>query len=332
MGARQHPPERRLREGRATGLPRPHVVDAGTHQRLHGDHPDAFRARPLDDPAELGLERHEVEPRAQLLVEAHVLREVVCDEDDVREVVVERVIEALHEGAAVTGHPAKANLAVADRPFGELRPLRILQPAHVVDGVIEVDVDVVRAQPSQRPFQGRHHLPAPLAAPRLVLRGDDVAVALALERLADGLLRPAATVALGGVEVRDPTGRGVANEARVRGTAGAERDVRDLEAGVPEGNVALDARRRGPARRRPESRQRRRHAGPRAEKSPPVHDHAPYRRRVRRWVRRRACIVTPPTSWRIPRTGWRPGRWSGAVPESARRSSGSTRTRRRRGA
>ena len=89
-----------------------------------------------------------MELRAQLLVEARILREVVGDEDDVGEVVVEGVVEALDERAPVARHAAKADLSVADRAVGELRPLGILEAPHVVDGVVEVDVQIVGAKPA----------------------------------------------------------------------------------------------------------------------------------------------------------------------------------------
>ena len=243
-----------LREGGAARLEGPHVVDARAHQGLHRNHPDPFRARPLDGSPDLGLERHEVELGAQLLVEARVLREVVGDEDDVGEIVVERVVEALDEGASMAGHPAKTDLAVADRPVGELRPFGVLQPPHVVDGMVEVDVHVVGTEPPQRAFERGHHLAPRLAAPRLVLRREDVAIAFTLQRFADRFLGPAAAIALGGIEVGDAAARGVANERRIGRSAGPERDVGDSETGIAQSDMPLNARRPGPGPHRDRAR------------------------------------------------------------------------------
>ena len=221
-----------------------------------------------------------MEAGPHLLEEARVLGEVVRGEEDVREIVVEGMVKALGEVAPVAGYPAEADLAVPDRPVRELPPLRVLKPPQVVDRMVVVDVDPVGAKPPKGPFESGHHRPAGLATPCLVLGRDDEAVPPPRERLADRLLRAAAPIALGGVEVRDAAVRRVADEIRVGRAAGAEGDVGDVEAGGPELHVAPDARwlGGGPARRGTKPRKTGGEPGSHPEESPPVHRPLPLRR------------------------------------------------------
>ena len=62
------------------------------------------------------------------------------------------------QAAAVAGHAREAELALPLGERGEFIPLGVLQPRRIVHGVVEVDVDVVRAQPTQAPFELAHQL------------------------------------------------------------------------------------------------------------------------------------------------------------------------------
>ena len=105
---------------------------------------------------ELGLHRDGVEVAHQPLVEGGILSEVVGHEDDVDQVVVERVVEALDEPAGVARHAREADLALALAQRRRTVPLGVLHARHVVHRVVEVDVDVVGAQPAQAALERSH--------------------------------------------------------------------------------------------------------------------------------------------------------------------------------
>ena len=209
-----------------------------------------------------------------LVGEAGILREAVGHQDDVHQVLVDGVVETLHQIAAVAGHAAEADLALFLRQRGELPPLLVAHARDVVDAVVEVDVHVVGAQPLQAAVQRLHHVPPGFGGTRLGLGRQDDLLALALQRLADRLLGVAPAVALGGVEVVHAPRQGVADQRRVEGAGRAEGDVGDLELGLAEADVALDAGRcRCPGRGlNPGERERR--AGPDAKEFASI-DHAP---------------------------------------------------------
>ena len=94
---------------------------------------------------------------------------------------------------------------------------------------------------------------------------------LAAQGLADCFFRPAAAVALGGVEVRHTARDCMAYELRIGGPAGSEGDVRDPQTGRAEGDVALDARRPSLAGSGAEYCKACRQPGALAEKLSPIH-------------------------------------------------------------
>ena len=51
------------------------------------------------------------------------------------------------------GHARRTDFPLALGALDEFVPLGILQPAHVVDRMVEVDVHVIRAQPPQAALQ-----------------------------------------------------------------------------------------------------------------------------------------------------------------------------------
>src|SRR5690606_36576648 len=112
---------------------------------------------------QLGLRCDEVEGTGQagevllqVLLEGRRLREVVGDEDDVEEPRVEAMAEALGESARVSGQAGEADLSLAFRALDEALPGGTLETGDVVDGVVQVDVDRVGAEPSEAPLEHRH--------------------------------------------------------------------------------------------------------------------------------------------------------------------------------
>ena len=148
-------------------------------------------------------------------------------------------------------------------------PLGVLEPVDVVDGVVEVDVDVVRAEAPQALLEGAHHGVPVVARARVGLRREVDAVALAAQGLPHGRLRVAAPIAVGDVEVVDAAIEGMPDEVALAGAepASPEGDVGDLHARAPERHVALHLG-PGPRRRLSGCAQRRQaHAEPRQRPS-----------------------------------------------------------------
>ena len=241
VGIGQHPAERRLGIGGAVLLERPHVVQTRAHEGLHGDDAHVLGLGFLEDPREIGLARDEVEAARETFVELRVHAEIVRHQQDIHHVPVQRVIQALDEPPGVAGHAREADLALFLRLLHEGVPLGILEPADVVDRMREVHVHVVGLKPLQARFQGAHHRRPALARTGVGLGGDEHLVALAPERVADGDLGIAATIALRGVEVVDAAVQRVQHQVFLAGVeaAGAEGDVGDLESGAAQGDVAL---------------------------------------------------------------------------------------------
>ena len=198
------------------------------------------------------LQRDEMEGVAQAVVEVGVLAEAVGDQHDVDQIVLDRVVEAFGEPAAVAGHAAKADLALLLGALGELPPFRVLHPPDVVDRMVEVDVEVVGPQAAQAALERRHHLGPRVARAGLGLGAQHDPVAHALQPLADRLLRPAEAIALGGVEEGHAAIERVAHQLGIVRARRAEPDLGDLEPGAAERDVALDPRgRRRAAAARP---------------------------------------------------------------------------------
>ena len=130
------------------------------------------------------LQGDEMEGVAQAVVEIGVLAEAVGDQHDVDQIVVDRVLEAFGEPAAVSGHAAKADLALLLGALGERPPFRVLQARDVVDRVIEVDVQVVGLQAAQAALERRHHLGLRVARAGLGLGAEDHPVTHAAQALA----------------------------------------------------------------------------------------------------------------------------------------------------
>src|SRR5216683_2662049 len=57
----------------------------------------------------------------------------------------------------VAGHSRKAQFALLSRGFGELVPLGILEPSEIVDGVVEVYVDVVGLEATKAALECLHN-------------------------------------------------------------------------------------------------------------------------------------------------------------------------------
>ena len=139
--------------------------------------------------------------------------------------------------------------------------------------MIEVDVQVVGPQAAQAALERRHYFLLRVARAHLGLGAEDHPVTHAAQALAHGLLRPAEAVALGRVEEGDAAIQGVAHQIGIMGAGRAEADVRDLEPGATEGDMASDPGRRIRSRRF-EGRQARTEScgGPQAEQAAAV-DH-----------------------------------------------------------
>ena len=106
---------------------------------------------------------------AQAGDELRVLAEAVGDQHHVDQVLLDRVVQTFGQPAAVTGHAAKADLALRLGALGERPPLLVLHARDVVHGVIEVDVEVVGLQAAQAAFQSRHHVRLGVALARFAL-------------------------------------------------------------------------------------------------------------------------------------------------------------------
>ena len=106
---------------------------------------------------------------AQASIEVRVLGKIVGTEDDVDEPLVDRVVEAFDEAAAVAGHAAESNLSLAFGAFREFPPFGVLHAFDVVDRVVEVDIEIVRSEALQAALQGLHHVGLPMAGPGLGL-------------------------------------------------------------------------------------------------------------------------------------------------------------------
>ncbi len=85
------------------------------------------------------------------------MAEIIGHQDGIDAPRIQRIIQARDQPAGVAGHAGKADLALPLGLRGKLVPFGILHPLHVVHRVIEVDVDVVRAQPAEASLQRSHH-------------------------------------------------------------------------------------------------------------------------------------------------------------------------------
>ena len=77
--------------------------------------------QPVENPRQIRLERGEVDGIAQPGIEVRILSEIVGDQHHVDEIVIDGVVETLDQPAAVSGHAAKADLALLVGALGELR-------------------------------------------------------------------------------------------------------------------------------------------------------------------------------------------------------------------
>ena len=208
----------------AVPLVGPHVVQAGTHQALHGDDADLECLGATQGPRQLRMAGNEVEAPGEAFVELGILAEVEGDQHHVHHVLVEGVVEAGHQAPRMPGHPGEADLALLAGALAEFEPLRVVEPGDVVDGVVEVDVHVVGLQAPEAALQLGHDAFLGRGGRGGGLGGDDDALPLALERLAEHLFRLAAGVALRGVEIVDAFVQGVADQVLLAQaqSAGAE--------------------------------------------------------------------------------------------------------------
>src|SRR5262245_36509740 len=140
----------------------------------------------------------------------------------------------------MSGHARGTDFPLALGTLGKFVPLRILQPAHVVDRMVEVDIHVIRAQSLQASLQCGHERFFAFGSTGTDLRRDVDLVALAEQGVANGSLRITSGVALCRVEVIDAAIEGVSHEIFFPRTqaASAERDVGHLDPGVAESDIA----------------------------------------------------------------------------------------------
>jgi hypothetical protein len=174
----------------------------------------------------------------------------VRDQDDVDQVALDHVVETLRQSVSVAGHSREPDLSLLLGAPDELVPLRILHPRDAVHRVVQVDVDMIRAQTPKARFQSRHLGRGRFAGLRLVLGGDRDLRAASLQRLPETLFGSAVLVPLGGVEVSDAAIERVVDELRLlRQLLAAEGDVRNAQSGLSECDVPPDVRRLGADRR-----------------------------------------------------------------------------------
>src|SRR5437899_12232891 len=103
----------------------------------------------------------------------------------------------------VTGHSDKAQLALLFRRFSKFVPLGIPEPGEIVNGVIEVYIDVVRLEATQAALECLHNR-APLGVgPSHGLRHQEYMLAVAAQRVSECGLRLAAPIRFGSVEIID---------------------------------------------------------------------------------------------------------------------------------
>ncbi len=125
---------------------------------------------------------------AQAGDELRVLAEAVGDQHHVDQILLDRVVQAFGEPAAVPRHAAKADLALGFGALGERPPLLVFQARDVVHGVIEVDVEVVGLQAAQAALQSRHHVRLRVALARLALGAEHHPITRAAQAFAHRLL------------------------------------------------------------------------------------------------------------------------------------------------
>jgi hypothetical protein len=112
----------------------------------------------------------------------------------------------------VPGHARCTDFPLALGALGEFVPLGILQPAHVVDRMVEVDVHVIRAQPPQASLQCGHERFFAFGSTGTDLRRDVDLVTLTEQGVANSALRIPSGVALCCIEVINTPIEGVPNE------------------------------------------------------------------------------------------------------------------------
>src|ERR1700694_1201800 len=111
----------------------------------------------------------------------------------------------------VAGHSRKAQLALLLRRFSELVPLGILEPSEIVDGVIEVYVDVVGLEATQAALECLHNrVPAGVGRSQ-GLRHQEYILAVATQCVSKRGLRLTAPIGFGSVEIIDAAIDGVAD-------------------------------------------------------------------------------------------------------------------------
>ena len=211
--------------------------------------PTFFSLAFVEKARQLGLQGDEMKGVAQAGDELRVLAEAVGDQHHVDQVLLDRVVQAFGEPAAVPRHTTKADLALRLGALGERPPLLVFQARDVVHGVIEVDVQVVGLQAPEAAFQSRHHVGLRVALARLTLGAEHHPITGAAQAFTHCLLRPAEAIALGRVEQGDAAIQRMAHQIGIVGAGRAEADLGHLESGAPQGDVAPDSRTPGVRRR-----------------------------------------------------------------------------------
>jgi len=180
-----------------------------------------------------------IEGACEPLVESGVLTEVVSYEDDINAVCVYCVIQALDQATGVAGNSRIADFSLPLGLLGEFVPLGVFQPTHVVDGVVEVDIHIVRPQTAEAPLQRTHHGFLALGRAGNDLRSEVDLVTPAANRVSNGSLRIPSAVALSRVKVVDAPVECMLDDfffSRVQ-TATPEGNVRHLNLGAPERDI-----------------------------------------------------------------------------------------------
>ena len=170
--------------------------------------------------------------------------EAVCDEDDVDEIVIQHVFEAVAQSGRMTGHAYVADFALLLGLVREALPFFAGDPRDIVDGVIHIEIDVVGLERAEAALKNAHLMICVVLGSGPELGGDRGFVALPAEGIADHFFGAAFVVALGRIKVCDALVERVTNEVLfvfVLKREGPEADVGDLEAGFAEDDATLNS-------------------------------------------------------------------------------------------
>ena len=95
---------------------------------------------------------------AQFVIDIGVFAKIVGTQNNVNQILINCVLEAAGQTTAMAGHTAKPDFPLLLCFFCEQSPLFILHTINGIDGVIEVDIEIVCLQAPQTPFQRTHHI------------------------------------------------------------------------------------------------------------------------------------------------------------------------------